>query len=160
MTTPISDNLKAFLDMLAWSEGTSRMPGSDNGYNVLVGSTSSHPLFFDSYATHPNILNHALDSTAAGRYQIIHPTFVSLCSHFGFTDFAPDTQDRMAIDLITGRSAMPFIESGNFALAVQKCATEWASLPGGTSGQHENQLAQLQQVYLDAGGSLSPDATT
>ena len=64
-------NRQAFLDMLAWSEGTSTITESDNGYNVLVGSTPEHPLLFESYADHPRILNPDLDSTAAGRYRLM-----------------------------------------------------------------------------------------
>jgi muramidase (phage lysozyme) len=72
-------NIAAFIDTIAYSEGTSTINNSDDGYNVLVGSTPNHPILFNDYSTHPNVLNHALDSTAAGRYQIIHPTFVALC---------------------------------------------------------------------------------
>ena len=61
-------NLKAFLDMLAWSEGTSTVAGSDNGYNVIVGGS-----LFKGYADHPrklvDIPRLGIKSTAAGRYQ-------------------------------------------------------------------------------------------
>jgi muramidase (phage lysozyme) len=67
-----SANLNAFLDLIAASEGTPVIPGSDDGYDVLVGATRKHPLLFHSYAEHPNVFNRELDSTAAGRYQIIH----------------------------------------------------------------------------------------
>ncbi|CAM5999274.1 unnamed protein product [Sphagnum balticum] len=152
----MTPNQKAFLDMLAISElGAPLLAVSNNGYDVLVGSTAQKPLLFTSYDTHPNILNTDFDSTAAGRYQIIHPTFLGLCKQYGYTDFTPNTQDEMAIDLINGRGALQDIEDGNFASAVQKCSAEWASLPGGDSGQHENKLAVLQQAYIDAGGALS-----
>jgi muramidase (phage lysozyme) len=47
-------NVCAFLDMLAWSEGTrtSRYT-KDGGYDVVVGSVDS-PNTFNNYAGHPN----------------------------------------------------------------------------------------------------------
>lgn len=49
-TLPGGQNMAAFLDMLAYSEGTSTMPGSDDGYNVNVGRE-----LFIGYARHPRI---------------------------------------------------------------------------------------------------------
>lgn len=147
--------------MLAFSEiGTDLLDASDNGYDVLVGSTAARPCLFHGYATHPNVLNHALNSTAAGRYQIIHPTFVGLCKQHGYKDFTPTTQDAMALDLIAERGALDAIETGDLSTAVTLCSKEWASLPGSTSGQHENKFAALQKAYTDAGGTIkdSPDA--
>ncbi|MNF05427.1 hypothetical protein D3C80_2051560 [compost metagenome] len=40
----------AFLDMLAWSEGTSTIKASDDGYNVLVGGK-----LFSDYSKHPKV---------------------------------------------------------------------------------------------------------
>lgn len=41
-------NVLAFLDMLAWSEGTSTISASDDGYNVIVGGE-----LFTDYSDHP-----------------------------------------------------------------------------------------------------------
>lgn len=58
-------NVLAFLDMLAWSEGTSTIRGSDNGYNVVVGGG-----LFNGYADHPRLKvylpRYKVYSTAAG----------------------------------------------------------------------------------------------
>jgi muramidase (phage lysozyme) len=151
----MTSNEKAFLSMIAFSEGTIQIPNSDNGYQVLVGSTSSHPLTFSSYATHPDILNIKLNSTAAGKYQIIHPTWVSLCKKLGVSDFSPATQDAMALELIREHGAIEDINNGNFVLAVRKCNSVWASLPDGNSGQHENDIAILQNSYINSGGTIN-----
>lgn len=149
-------NLKAFLDMIAWSEGTTRIPGSDDGYNVLVGSTIRRPLFFGSYATHPDQYNELLNSTAAGRYQIIYPTWKNLCVRLGVSDFGAATQDAMAASLVeVDCSALGMVLDGNIMNALQACSREWASLPGSTSGQYQNTVADLQQVYVANGGSVS-----
>lgn len=149
------DNVKPFLDVIGHAEGTTTIPASEDGYNVLVGSTLNHPILFHDYSTHPNVLNHALNSTAAGRYQITHPTFVGLCKKYGYTDFTPKTQDSMAVDLIDESGALDDVDNGNFAEAIQKCSKEWASLPGSTAGQRVVSMWELQQVYSAKGGELN-----
>lgn len=147
-------NLKAFLDMLAWSEGTSRIKGSDDGYNVLVGSTLGRPLLFDSYDTHPDIYNDRFNSTAAGRYQIIFPTWSALCVRLGMIDFSPPTQDAMAASLIEQDcGALGMVRNGQIASAIEACSREWASLPGSEAGQHQMQMADLVKIYSGAGGA-------
>ena len=154
----MSDNRTAFLDMLAWSEGTSTIPGSDNGYNVLVGSTPSHPLLFHSYADHPRILNPDLDSTAAGRYQLLARYYDAYKQMLNLPDFSPASQDAIARQQITERRAMVDIDAGNLSSAILKCGTIWASLPGSPYGQHQQNLSGLQTVYLNAGGTLAPNS--
>jgi muramidase (phage lysozyme) len=152
----ISANLSAFLQMIGWSEiGPDLLALSDDGYNVLVGSTPQNPLLFSDYSTHPDVYNPMFNSTAAGKFQIIHPTFVGLCQQYGYIDFEPATQDAMAVNLITGRRAMPFVEAGNFTQAVALCAPEWASLPGSLAGQPQQRLARLQAAYVAAGGTVT-----
>lgn len=154
MARAYTGNLGAFLDMLALSEGTAQISDSDDGYRVLVGSTPAHHITFVDYSTHPDILNRALNSTAAGRYQIICPTFKSLCLKYGYKDFTPETQDKMAISLIAECEAIEDVYNGNVTDAITKCANTWASLPGGSSGQHENQMSLLIQYFTSAGGKV------
>lgn len=110
---------------------------------------------FGDYSTHPNILNQALDSTAAGLYQINHPTWLTLCSQTGLSDFSPATQDAMAIQLITNKGALSDVDAGNFASAVQKCGPVWASLGYNSYGQPTNALATLQSWFQSAGGTVA-----
>ncbi len=152
------DNRTAFLDMLAWSEGTSTIPGSDNGYNVLCGATSTHPLLFESYADHPRIYNPDLDSTAAGRYQLLAKYFDAYKELLNLPDFSPTSQDAIALRQITERRALVDIDAGDVKLAILKCSTIWASLPGAPYGQRQNKLSDLQAVYLKANGTLMPDS--
>ncbi|CAJ3066191.1 phage lysozyme family protein [Burkholderia pseudomallei] len=147
-------NRLAFLDMIAWSEGTSRIPDSDSGYRVLVGSTPDTPLTFSSYATHPDIFNAALDSTAAGRYQLLYRYWLAYQKLLRLTDFSPLSQDRIALQQIREKGALPFIDVGNFTKAVQLCSGIWASLPGNGYAQHVNTLTALQTAYVNAGGTL------
>ena len=66
----INNQRKAFLDMLAWSEGTDngRQKTRNHGYDVIVGGE-----LFTDYSDHPRklvTLNPKLKSTGAGRYQL------------------------------------------------------------------------------------------
>ncbi|MGI4812015.1 MAG: glycoside hydrolase family 24 protein [Janthinobacterium lividum] len=149
-------NRLAFLDMIAISELTSALIAeTDDGYDVLVGATAAHPLTFPSYATHPNILNAALDSTAAGRYQLLHHWYVAYAALLHLPDFSPISQDLIALQQIRERRALPMIDAGNFAGAVSACSNIWASLTGSKWGQHTNPLAFLQSAYVASGGIVA-----
>jgi len=149
-------NVTAFLDMIAVSEiGKPLLAHSDDGYNVLVGSTPSKPLLFDDYSTHPNILNRATNSTAAGRYQLLHRYFKPYRDQLGLPDFGPESQDAIAVQQIKESHAYGLVVAGQFDAAVAKCNHIWASLPGAGYGQHTNDLVALRDAYLDAGGSVA-----
>lgn len=156
---PLPPNRAAFLDMIAHSElGVGLLACSDNGYNVIVGSTAGRPLLFRSYADHPRQLvdlGRGLKSTAAGRYQLLARYFDSYKRTLGLTDFSPASQDQIALRQIAERRALEDIDQGRFDAAVAKVANIWASLPGAGYGQHENQLGDLRTAYLAAGGSLA-----
>lgn len=152
----MTPNQKAFLDMIAFSEiGAGLLAASDNGYNVLVGSTASHPLLFDSYADHPRIHNQKLNSTAAGRYQLMAKWFDAYKASLGLSDFSPASQDAIALQQIKECHALPDIEAGFFNIAVAHCAHIWASLPGAGYGQHENTMDGLRAAYTAAGGTVA-----
>ena len=159
-------NIVAFLDMLAVSEiGAWLLAHSDDGYNVLVGShgpevrngvqVAPKVLTFSSYATHPNVLNTELDSTAAGRYQELHGNYQPYATKLHLLDFSPVSQDRMAIQQIRERGAISMILAGHVQAAIVACSNLWASLPGNNYGQHQNQLSMLIAAYQAAGGTVS-----
>lgn len=160
-------NLQAFLDMIAFSElGPDILEQSDNGYDVLVGSTANDVHLFDSYHDHPRKLikltikhkdgsRSIVESTAAGRYQVLEKYYDHYRMQLGLPDFGPESQDAIAIQLIRECRAMPFIEIGDFDKAVTLCSSRWASLPAAGYGQHENDMADLRAAYLEAGGTLA-----
>ena len=153
----ISGNLSAFLYMIRYSEiGPDLMAVSDDGFNVLVGSTPSRPILFSSYDRHPDIYNPRFNSTAAGGFQIIFPTWKSLCGRLGVNDFTPATQEAMAASLIeVDCGALGMVQNGELMNAVQACAREWASFPVSTSGQPHNGMDNLVAAYVKAGGTMS-----
>jgi muramidase (phage lysozyme) len=149
----INSNRKAFLDMIAWSEGTSTIAESDNGYNVLVGGT----LFF-SYNDHPRqlvVINSKLKSTAAGRYQLLSRYYDYYKKLLKLPDFSASSQDAIAIQQIKECKALDDVDAGNFERAVKKCSNIWASFPGNNYGQHQQKISALQEIYTEAGGILA-----
>lgn len=152
----MTPNQKAFLDMIAVSEiGQPLLDVTDNGYNVLVGSTVHNIMVFHSYDDHPRILNEALNSTAAGRYQLLAHWFDAYRNLLNLKDFSPASQDAIALQQIKERKALDDIEAGNIADAIAKVHNIWASLPGAGYGQHENNLDALLTAYTNAGGTLA-----
>ena len=151
-------NRKAFLDMIAFSEGTKDI--GDDGYNVLFTTNKRQPLIFLNYADHPGTLIDAdgkvggLQSTAAGRYQILSRYFDHYKKQLNLPDFSPDSQDAIAIQLIRECRALEDIDAGHFDIAVGKCKSRWVSLPGAGYGQHENKIELLRAFYLKAGGEI------
>jgi muramidase (phage lysozyme) len=153
----MTSNIKAFLDMIATSEGTALIPNSDNGYKVIVGSTSSKPILMASYADHPRKLikiNSTLSSTAAGRYQVLARYYDAYKKLLELPDFSPASQDAIAIEQIKERRAIPLIVNGDIAGAIARCGNIWASLTGSTYGQHTHTLEFLTSAYVKAGGTL------
>jgi len=163
----MSPNLRAFLDMIAYSElGPDILAQSDDGYNVLVGSTPDDVHLFDSYADHPRQLitlmikardgtHMEVQSTAAGRYQILMRYFDVYRMQLGLPDFGHNPQDLIAVQMIRECKAVNDIEAGRFDDAVAKCASRWASLPKAGYGQHENDLTDLRTAFVAAGGALA-----
>ena len=150
----ISNNLRAFLDMLAWSEGTTTIKSSNNGYNVIVGGS-----LFNSYVDHPRKLvdlpRLGIKSTAAGRYQLLSRYWDVYRKQLNLKDFSPASQDAVAIQQIRERKALFDIEAGNITAAISKCANIWASLPGAGYGQYEHKIGPLLEKFKQAGGVVS-----
>jgi muramidase (phage lysozyme) len=174
-STTLSPNVAAFLDTIAASEiGASllALPAADDGYAVLVGATPARPLTFGSYARHPGdpalgtarYFDAALDSTAAGRYQINWPTYEDLITRLWPTTgrttlmasvgFDPMTQDALTVEKLREVGALDLVEAGQFDQAVLTCGAHeaWASFPGSTAGQHLQKMEMLRAAFVAAGG--------
>lgn len=146
-----SDNVGAFLEVLAYSEGT-KGRGAGDGYDVLFGGG----LFYD-YSTHPNVHVPFRNtfSTAAGRYQINHGTWLGACPKLGITDFSPLSQDRIAVYLLKLCGALSYIDNGDIINAFRKASGTWASLPYSTAGQPTKSADVLASVYTQNGGFIA-----
>ena len=127
----INNQRKAFLDMLAWSEGTDngRQKTRNHGYDVIVGGE-----LFTDYSDHPRklvTLNPKLKSTGAGHYPASFPLVGCLPQTLGLKDFSPKSQDAVALQQIKERGALPMIDRGDIRQAIDRCSNAWASLGAG-----------------------------
>lgn len=117
-------NVVAFLDMLAWSEGTDngKQPTKEHGYDVVVGGK-----LFNGYADHPRELvslpRLGIKSTAAGRYQLLSRYYDAYRRLLGLKDFSPLSQDLIAIQQIRERRALELIKSGQVVKAISLVRT-------------------------------------
>ena len=146
------DNRQAFLDLIAFSEGTANK--GDDGYNVIVGGT-----LFKSYKDHPRKLVHLpalnINSTAAGRYQVLARFFDFYKAMLKLPDFSPESQDAIALQQIKECHALDDIDTGNIAEAIKKCKNIWASFPGAGYGQYEQHLDILLSEFVKLGGIVN-----
>ena len=121
----INNQRKAFLDMLAWSEGTDngRQKTRNHGYDVIVGGE-----LFTDYSDHPRklvTLNPKLKSTGAGRYQLLSRCGDAYRKQLGLKDFSPKSQDAVALQQIKERGALPMIDRGDIRQAIDRCSNIW-----------------------------------
>lgn len=155
-------NLAAFLATIRHSEGTDRAPDPYRvvyGYKHIIVDLSDHPAITGEW--HGESLANlgpayaGKVSTAAGAYQIIRPTWVTLKARLGLTDFTGRSQDAAAVELIREARALDLVNAGQVANAIERCHGIWASLPGSTSGQPQRTMADLIHAYGDAGGAFA-----
>lgn len=145
------DRKAAFLGTIAFSEGTDKpgQPTRNKGYDVIVGGS-----LFTDYSTHPNKLvklpKLGISSTAAGRYQILYRYYLHYKDQLKLKDFGPEAQDAIAWQLIGECKAQGDVLSGNFEVAIVKCRSRWASLPGAGYGQFEHKMSDLRRIYDSA----------
>ena len=157
-------SLKFFLDLIAWSEGTSTSPiTQDDGYDVIVTGVDG-PSVFSSYADHPFASGRApvmvsatppLISTASGRYQVLLRWWRLYKIQLSLPDFSPASQDAVAIQQINECGATPMLLEDNVEQAITACSKIWASLPGNDYAQPGGRkmpalLAQYTQLRTGA----------
>ena len=145
----INNQRKAFLDMLAWSEGTDngRQKTRNHGYDVIVGGE-----LFTDYSDHPRklvTLNPKLKSTGAGRYQLL-PLLGCPPQAAWPERLLSESQDAVALQQIKERGALPMIDRGDIRQAIDRCSNIWASLPGAGYGQFEHKADSLIAKFKEA----------
>jgi lysozyme len=158
----MTPNLSAFLSTISHSEGTDKAADPyavTFGYRFTITDFSDHPAVLGTWHGEPlDFLGPAYAgkvSTAAGRYQIIAPTWRTCKKLLHLPDFSPASQDWAAIELIREHGAIDLINSGRISAAIDACHGVWASFPGSTSGQPQAKLATLIQFYTGHGGSFA-----
>jgi tape measure domain-containing protein len=146
--------VKAFLDVIAYAEGTFNMP--NQGYNTLFGHGQ-----FSSFADHPRrrIPFGSTTSSASGRYQIMDFTWDEEKAKLGLKDFSPFSQDLVALSRILMRGGLDEVLKGDAVGALFAARQEWASFPGANyPGQGMKRMEDLLKVYEQSLGKYQPNA--
>ena len=100
----INNQRKAFLDMLAWSEGTTTDVRNQKSW--LWRHCRRRAIYW--LPDHPRklvTLNPKLKSTGAGRYQLLSRWWDAYRKQLGLKDFSPKSQDAVALQQIKERGA-------------------------------------------------------
>lgn len=149
---------QAFLDLIAWSEGTSTHPLTKNdGYDVVVTSVAGPEIFTD-YSDHPfaagrtpNVVrrNPLLTSTASGRYQLLLRYWRAYQEMLHLQDFGPASQDAVALRQMQEQGARRSLAEGDIETAIYQCANIWASFPGNVYAQGGHAVGELLPKYQE-----------
>ena len=146
------DRVKAFLDTIAAAEGTA----TPDGYRTQYTGTK-----FASFSDHPREMRcgrrygKKLCSDAAGRYQFLSTTWDRFAKKFSITDFSPQNQDFVAVELIREKGALEDIEAGRLEPAIRKLAYIWPSFRR-FGGSVESSMPKLEEMYLQNLGIYRP----
>lgn len=128
--------IMAFLDTMAWAEGTG------NAYDTAVGYTGADLWTYNS----------SLDSDAWGRYQYISTTAAPILAKLGFStdDFVkPEVQDKVAIEHLKELGIYNKIMAGDLDTAICDAGSQWASFACSTAGQNPKSADQIKSIYAE-----------
>ena len=97
----INNQRKAFLDMLAWSEGNDngRQKTRNHGYDVIVGGE-----LFTDYSDHPRklvTLNPNSNQQAPDATSFFSCWWDAYRKQLGLKDFSPKSQDAVALQIVS-----------------------------------------------------------
>jgi muramidase (phage lysozyme) len=119
-------NVKAFIQAIADAEGG----GYDFKYGAIKGKKDD-PWRFSDFSKHPGP-GWGGKTTAAGMYQITIATWRDFgTTSMGLSDFTPETQDLIAVNLLRSVGVIDKIKDGDIAAGLSKASTKWAALPQG-----------------------------
>jgi muramidase (phage lysozyme) len=131
------------LDFIAGGVATNPSGESAGNYNAVIGNAHATTDLskFNLHAIanlQRQLVNNGQPSSAVGRYQIIEHTLEGLIEELSLTSeefFTPAFQDRLAVQLLIGRSYHSWwrgrITNNTFA---HNLSCEWASLPDPRNG--------------------------
>jgi lysozyme len=159
-------NVQAFLNTIAQAEGTAHAADPYRvcyAYKHTIADFSDHPAVTGEWKGEPLSAKMCLAaghapgcvSSAAGKYQIIKPTWLGLKAALGLPDFSPASQDAAAIELLRRRGALAKIQAGDIEGACAAARKEWASFPAAGYSQGERTVAWMVDRFTQAGGTLA-----
>ena len=115
----INNQRKAFLDMLAWSEGTDngRQKTRNHGYDVIVGGE-----LFADYSDHPRKLVTKPKTQINRRRTPASFPLVGCLPQQQPERLLSESQDAVALQQIKERGALPMIDRGDIRQAIDRCS--------------------------------------
>lgn len=164
----VGANVGAFLAVIRLCEGTANSADPYRvcySYRHTVQNMADHPAVTGEWRGErlpasmcKGYTNNVCYSTAAGAYQFIKPTWLSLKAKLGLPDFGPASQDAAAVQLLRDCGAYERLAVGDLEGAVQRASRNalWASLPGAkAAGQGMRSMSQVAAWYSGAGGAIA-----
>lgn len=159
-------NLRAALAVIKLAEGTAGEPDPYRvcyGYRHTIKSLAEHPAITGEWRG--EVLSDAMcanagfgpgcKSTAAGAYQLIKPTWQRARDALGLGDFSPASQDAAAAWIIRKQGALQDVYAGRLVSWVNKCRSQWASLPGNYAKQGQRSMQTLAAWFQQEGGTIA-----
>ncbi len=161
----LSANLRAFLKLIQWAEGTFSKPNPYAvcyAYSHTISDFSDHPAITKEWngVVLPDRIcagagyGPGCKSTAAGAYQINRPTWLGIKNKLPGIRFDAAGQTAAAIQLIKQRGALQDVENGALYKALKKCNPTWASLPGSPYDQPTRSYSKCEDFYISQGGGV------
>lgn len=155
-TKDLDPRVKAFLNLIAYAEGTAGPRGYYMQYTgVHFTDDSKHPdQVIGAWAT-VHGKRKWLASTAAGRYQYLSSTWNRVAKKGNLSDFSPTSQDTGAIILLKERGSYSHLlkretpTRKDIERAIYLSREEWASLPGSPHGQPTKGLNDSVDKYFE-----------
>lgn len=154
------ENLIKFGNMIALAEGTIKEGRPDiDPYAVGYGYKA-----FDTTKGHPRVrtkinFNGKEDyTTAAGKYQATETTWDDFLKKRKLpkdTPMSPAMQEEFYRDKLKDRKAYDDVVRGDFASAISKLGSEWASLPSSKSGQPKRTTEFVSSALTNLGVDAS-----
>ena len=118
-------NVLAYLDTIADAEGAVHGYRTEFGGGELA-DLSKHPNKLRAFTT---TTGQKSKTSAAGRYQINKATYEDFAPELGITDFAPVSQDLIALAIMEREGVLDDVAEGRFEQATAGLGNRWASLP-------------------------------
>lgn len=138
-------NVKAFIGAIAAAEG--------GDYNLKFGGVKgkkNDKWQFSDYSTHPGAGSDG-KTTAAGMYQINKATWKEMGDKMGLSDFSPETQDLLAVEILRTINVLENVAAGDLTPALRAASRRWAALPQGPKeGGRYNQPFMPYDEFLAA----------
>ena len=145
----INNQRKAFLDMLAWSEGTDN-GRQKNQKSWLWRHCRRRAIYW--LLRSPSQTCHAKPKTQINRRWTLPASLllVGCLPQAAWPErLSPKSQDAVALQQIKERGALPMIDRGDIRQAIDRSVHIWASLPGAGYGQSEHKadspIAKIQR---------------